>query len=56
MDLKNIEFIEKNKPATDEDIHLVNNQIKGILPDVYKEFLKITNGAVLNEYVFYSTL
>ena len=55
MDLKNIEFIEKNKPATDEDIHLVNNQIKGILPDVYKEFLKITNGAVLNEYVFYST-
>ena len=55
MDLKNIEFIEKKKPATDEDIHLVNNQIKGILPDVYKEFLKITNGAVLNEYVFYST-
>ncbi len=55
MDLKNIEFIEKNKPAIDEDIHLVNNQIKGILPDVYKEFLKITNGAVLNEYVFYST-
>lgn len=52
MDLKNIEFIEKNKPAIDEDIHLVNNQIKGILPDVYKEFLKITNGAVLNEYVF----
>lgn len=41
MDLKNIEFIEKNKPAIDEDIHLVNNQIKGILPDVYKEFLKI---------------
>ena len=37
MDLKNIEFIEKNKPAIDE------------------EFLKITNGAVLNEYVFYST-
>ena len=34
MDLKNIEFIEKNKPAIDEDIHLVNNQIKGILPDV----------------------
>ena len=55
MDLKNIEFIEKNKPAIDEDIHLVNNQIKGILPDVYKKFLKITNGAVLNEYVFYST-
>lgn len=55
MDLKNIEFIEKNKPAIDEDIHLLNNQIKGILPDVYKEFLKITNGAVLNEYVFYST-
>ena len=55
MDLKNIEFIEKNKPAIDEDIHLVNNQIKGILPDVYKEFLKITNGAVLNGYVFYST-
>ena len=24
----------KNKPAIDEDIHLVNNQIKGILPDV----------------------
>ena len=55
MDLKNIEFIEKNKPAIDEDIRLLNNQIKGILPDVYKEFLKITNGAVLNEYVFYST-
>ena len=34
MDLKNIEFIEKNKPAIDEDIHLLNNQIKGILPDV----------------------
>lgn len=34
MNLKNIEFIEKNKPAIDEDIHLLNNQIKGILPDV----------------------
>lgn len=52
MDLKNIEFIEKNKPAIDEDIHLVNNQIKGILPDVYKEFLKITNGAVLMNMFF----
>ena len=35
MNLKNIEFIEKNKPAIDEDIHLLNNQIKGILPYVF---------------------
>lgn len=55
MNLNNIKFIEKNKPATDEEIQLVNTSIKGILPDVYQEFLKLTNGAVLNNYVLYST-
>ena len=52
---REIRIMVKPENVSDEDIHLLNNQIKGILPDVYKEFLKITNGAVLNEYVFYST-
>lgn len=42
VNLNNIEFIEKNKPATDKEIQSVNTSIKGTLPDVYQEFLKLT--------------
>lgn len=55
MDLSNIEFIQKNKPATEKEIQLAENQIHGFLPDIYKDFLRLANGMVLNLCVLYST-
>ena len=40
MDLSNIEFIQKNEPATEKEIQLAENQIHGFLPDIYKDFLR----------------
>ena len=48
MDLSNIEFIQKNEPATEKEIQLAESQIHGLLPDIYKDFLHLTNGMVLN--------
>ncbi|MFA5384759.1 MAG: SMI1/KNR4 family protein [Eubacteriales bacterium] len=44
---------EWNTPATNEDIQVFEKENKIILPDGYKEFLLISNGALLfkdNEY------
>lgn len=55
MDLSNIEFIQKNEPTTEKEIQLAESQIHGLLPDIYKDFLHLTNGMVLNLCVLYST-
>ena len=55
MDFTKIEFLEKNRPASEADIDLVESKIKGVLPDIYKEFLKTANGMILNLCVLYDT-
>lgn len=55
MNLKNLEYIEKNNPVTKEEIDFVENHINGELPKVYKEFLRYANGMVMNLCVLYDT-
>ena len=55
MNLKNLEYIEKNNPATKEEIDFAEKRINGVLPKVYKEFLRYANGMVLNLCVLYDT-
>lgn len=48
MNLKNLEYIEKNNPVTKEEIDFAEKRINGELPKVYKEFLRYANGMVMN--------
>lgn len=55
MNLKNLEYIEKNNPVTKEKIDFAEKRINGELPKVYKEFLRYANGMVMNLCVLYDT-
>ena len=44
MNLKNLEYIEKNNPVIKEEIDFAEKRINGELPKVYKEFLRYANG------------
>ena len=55
MNLKNLEYIEKNNPVTKEEIDVAEKRINGELPKVYKEFLRYANGMVMNLCVLYDT-
>ena len=55
MNLKNLEYIKKNAPATKEEIENVEKHINGVLPKIYKEFLRQANGMVLDLCVLYDT-
>ena len=55
MNLKNLEYIEKNNPVTKEEIDFAEKRITGELPKVYKEFLRYANGMVMNLCVLYDT-
>lgn len=44
MNLKNLEYIKKNAPATKEEIENVEKHISGVLPKIYKEFRRQENG------------
>lgn len=48
MNYNNIDYIEKNDPATKEDIEYVEKHINETIPKVYKEFLRYANGIALN--------
>ena len=54
MNLKNLEYIEKNNPVTKEEIDFAEKRINGELPKVYKEFLRYANGMVMNLCVLYT--
>ena len=41
MNLKNLEYIKKNAPATKEEIENVEKHINGVLPKIYKDFLAV---------------
>ncbi|WP_455190090.1 SMI1/KNR4 family protein [Eubacterium ramulus] len=55
MNLKNLEYIEKKDPATKEEIDFAENRINGVLPKVYKEFLRYANGMIMNLCILYDT-
>ena len=55
MNLKNLEYIEKNNPVTKEEIDFAEKRINGELPKVYKEFLRYANEMVMNLCVLYDT-
>ena len=55
MNLKNLEYIEKNNPVTKEEIDFAEKRINGELPKVYKEFLRYANGMFMNLCVLYDT-
>ena len=55
MNLKNLEYIEKNNPVTKEELDCAEKRINGELPKVYKEFLRYANGMVMNLCVLYDT-
>ena len=55
MNLKNLEYIEKNNPVIKEEIDFAEKRINGELPKVYKEFLRYANGMVMNLCVLYDT-
>lgn len=55
MNYNNIDYIQKNDPATKEDIEFVEKHINETIPKVYKEFLRYANGIVMNLCVLYDT-
>ena len=55
MNYNNIDYIQKNAPATKEDIESVEKHIKEMIPKVYKEVLRYANGIAMNLCVLYDT-
>ncbi len=55
MDINTIFFQQKNSPATEYEIKYCENNIIGNIPEIYKIFLRVTNGIVLNQCVLYDT-
>lgn len=55
MNFNNIDYIQKNAPATKEDIESVEKHIKEMIPKVYKEVLRYANGIAMNLCVLYDT-
>ena len=55
MDFSKVFPFQKNASATEKEIYFSENNILGDIPEVYKQFLKETNGMVLNMCVLYDT-
>ena len=55
MNYYNIDYIQKNAPATKDEIEFVEKRINEIIPKVYKEFLRYANGIEMNLCVLYDT-
>ncbi len=55
MNYNNIDYIQKNAPATQDEIESVEKRINGTIPMVYKEFLRYANGIAMNLCVLYDT-
>ena len=55
MNYNNIDYIQKNAPATKDEIESVEKHINGTIPRVYKEFLRYANGIAMNLCVLYDT-
>ena len=55
MNYNNIDYIQKNAPATQDGIESVEKCINETIPKVYKEFLRYANGIEMNLCVLYDT-
>lgn len=55
MNYNNIDYIQKNAPATKEEIESVEKHIKEMIPKMYKEVLRYANGIAMNLCVLYDT-
>lgn len=55
MNYNNIDYIQKNTPATKEDIQYVKKQINETIPKLYKEVLSYSNGISMSLCVLYDT-
>ena len=55
MNYDNIDYIQKNAPATKDEIEFVEKRINETIPKVYKEFLRYANGIEMNLCVLYDT-
>lgn len=55
MNYNNIDYMEKNAPATKEDIQYVKKQINETIPKLYKEVLSYSNGISMSLCVLYDT-
>ena len=55
MNYNNIDYMEKNAPATKEDIQYVKKQINETIPKLYKEVLIYSNGISMSLCVLYDT-
>ena len=55
LDLLYIDYIEKNNPATKDEIESVEQHINETIPKVYKEFLRYANGIEMNLCVLHDT-
>lgn len=55
MDLSKVLPLQKNFPAAEKDILFSEESLLGEIPEVYKQFLRKTNGMVLNNCVLYDT-
>lgn len=55
MDYSKMEVIEKYSPASEEEIRNAEEMIGGYIPNIYKKFLRETNGLILNNCVLYDT-
>lgn len=55
MNYNNIDYMEKNAPATKEDIQYVKKQINETITKLYKEVLSYSNGISMSLCVLYDT-
>lgn len=55
MNTEKLEIFSNNPPATEEEINNAESKTGVVIPDVYKEFLRIANGVDLNNCVLYDT-
>jgi len=49
IDLRNIEELTKNPPATENQINYIEKTMESVFPKVYKELLLLTNGFINGE-------
>ncbi len=55
MNIDNLQILEVEDPPTNnQEIESAEKSINRVLPNVYKQFLLLTNGAIMNNCVLYS--
>lgn len=55
MNINNVNFLESYPAASEFEITKAEEKIGHVIPDVYKEFLRLMNGACLDLCLLYGT-